>query len=71
MKRTPDAVSKARQKAGQEIKEWRAVVQEARGARLSKSDLSACEVYCKARIELCQKELARAIMTGRKEFWSQ
>ena len=69
MKRTPDTISKARQKAGQEIKEWRTVIQAARSGPLVGLDLSACVTYCKARIELCQKELAKTIMTGKKEFW--
>jgi hypothetical protein len=68
MKKTPDEVSKTRQKLRQEIKLWQAGIREA-CLSLGLEDNASKVALCKAQIVECQKKLAETVSKGRKRFW--
>jgi hypothetical protein len=71
MKRTPDAISKARQEAGREIRIWRAGIREACSGLQLTADSEAKIALCKGQIAACQKKIAETLCKGKREFWTK
>jgi len=68
MKRTPDGVSKARQKLGQELSIWRRAVAE---VKTGQPDAAKKRAFGEEQIARCEKEMRklRRKNVGKRAFW--
>jgi len=73
MLRTPDEISRARQKIRQEVNSWRAGIAAAR-RELALDPAKQDEVerrvdYGQAQVALCAQEMKKLFRNGKKQFW--
>ncbi len=67
MKRTPDGVSKARQKLGQEIEVWRRAIKK---VKIGQPDAAQKISFGEMQIDRCAKAMKALYKdVGKKQFW--
>jgi hypothetical protein len=75
MKRTPESVSKARQKLKNEIDTWKARIREAENSlQLDPAARAAVALrvsYGKARLVECKQQMAALKNKGMRKFWQK